>query len=189
MLPPKGATTVVCAAGPVRLSASEEGGVELGYDADALDVLLRVREAIELRDGDLVCAGRQWLSFELGRDGRLPRLHLLDPMGEIHMTLSVRGGSLTLGREAGDVVLPWDDQLGELHLQVLVRGDTVFVQNLVEHAGTWVLVRPGEVVPSGSTLAVGDRVMEVGALDRWVPRDAAVTVPDPDGQTRIFAAA
>ncbi|MEX1362750.1 MAG: FHA domain-containing protein [Nannocystaceae bacterium] len=204
VLPRRGAATVSCAAGLLRVSASDDGGVELGFDDQAFEVMLEVTEAIELRDGDLVCAGRQWLSFEAGREDRPPRLHVLDPMGEIHMTLIIRGSSWTLGRGAGDVVFPWDHELSELHLQVLVRGGTAFVQSLSRSRGTWVLVRSGEIVPGGCTLAVGDRVMRV-----FTPAplgedpddetdvgthtddgtDADATVPDPEWSTQVYAAA
>lgn len=189
-----------CAAGVIRLRTPEDGGVEIDYDAQAVEVLLDVSQAIELRDGDLVCAGRQWLSFEAGQDGRAPRLHLLDPMGDVHMTMTIRDSSWTLGREAGDVTFPWDDQLGELHLQILVRGDTVFVQSLAADRGTWVLVRPGEVVPSGCRLAVGDRVLRVcsagtgtapgiGPITTPLSADEARLAFDPADCTRVFVAA
>lgn len=193
---------MACAAGMLGLRANEDGGVELDYDAEAFEVLMKVSQAIELCDGDLVCAGRQWLSFEAGRDGRAPRLHLLDPMGEVHMTMTIRSTSWTLGRAAGDVILPWDDGLSELHLQVLVREGSVFVQCLAEERGTWMLARPGEVVPVDSTLAVGDRVLRVcstaprsssppqaPAADRRPERDADATVPDRVDSTRAFVAA
>ena len=163
------------------------------YEGKALEVrkaahkcLKRVSEAIELYDGDLVCAGRQWMAFHAGRDGRPGRLHLLDGEGGIHMGITLRGASVSIGRDVGDVVLPWDDSLAEMHLQLLIRRDGTFLQDLDSAGGTWVVVQSGEVVPSGSVLAIGERVLRVVAAESG----GEVTVTDRGWQTTgVYVAA
>jgi hypothetical protein len=165
VLPPGKATRIVAETGPVTLRALEDASIRVETGGPASSVLLRVNEAIELYDGDLVCAGRQWMAFHAGRDGRPGRLHLLDGEGGIHMGITLRGTAVSIGRDVGDVVLPWDDSLAEMHLQLLIRRDGTFLQDLDSASGTWVVVQAGEVVPSGSVLAIGERVMRVVAAE------------------------
>lgn len=190
MLPVGGATTVVGEACPVVLRALCDGSIRVEHTGPAGSVLLRIAEALELYEGDLVCAGRQWMSFHAGHDGRPGRLCLLDGDGGIHMSMSLRGTSLSLGREVGDVVLPWDDSLAELHLQVLVRREGTFLQDLASAGGTWVVVQPGEVLPAGSTVAIGDRLLQVSARAEAYAHEASEeTVADRTWQTAVFVAA
>jgi hypothetical protein len=185
VLPQGGASRIAGEAGVVTLRALEDASVRVEFQGPAGAVLLRVTEAIELYDGDLVCAGRQWLSFQAGRDGRPGRLHVLDGDGGIHMGITLRGAALSLGREVGDVVLPWDDSLAELHLQVLVRREGTFLQDLASASGTWVVVQPGEVLPSGSSLAIGERLVRVSTLEATTE----ATVADRAWETAVHVAA
>lgn len=180
-----GKTTVDGETGPVTLRALDDGSIRVELDGPPSTVLLRITEAIELYDGDLVCAGRQWMSFLAGRNGRPGRLHLLDGDGGIHMGITLRGTAVSLGREVGDVVVPWDDSLAELHLQVLIRREGTFLQDLSSTSGTWVVVLPGEVLPSGSVIAIGERLLQV-----LVPEGSTeVTVADRAWLTAVYAAA
>jgi hypothetical protein len=160
---PQGGSAAVVGGGQatVTLYALAEGGLRVEFDGPMGSVLLRIDEAIELYDGDLLCAGRLWMSFRAGRGGRPGRLHMLDDDGGITLGVTLRGTSLSLGREAGDVVMPWDDSLAELHMQVLVRDDGTFVQDLASPGGTWVAMQPGELLLSGSTIVVGERLLRV----------------------------
>ena len=185
VLPHGRTTTIVGDTGPVTLRALDDGSIRVEPRGPAGSVLLRINEAIELYDGDLVCAGRQWMSYVAGRDGRPGRLNLLDGDGGIHMSVSLRGTALSLGREVGDVVVPWDDSLAELHLQVLMRREGTFLQDLASAGGTWVLVQPGEVLPSGSVLAIGERLLRVLAPEGGTEE----TVADRVWQTAVYVAA
>lgn len=184
VLAPGATTTADGDTGPVTLRALDDGTIRVEVEGPAGSVLLRITEAIELYDGDLVCAGRQWMSFHAGHDGRPGRLHLLDGDGGIHMGITLRGASLSIGREVGDVVLPWDDSLAELHLQVLMRREGTYLQDLASVGGTWVVVQPGEAVPGGSVLAIGNRLLRV-----VTPEGATEdTVADRAWQTAVQAA-
>lgn len=158
------ATTITGDGGTVELRALWDGSVRVDFDGWPCGlghVLLRVTELVELFDGDLVGAGRQWLSFQAGRHGRPGRLTFLGDDGGPQLALTLRNTALTVGREAGDVVLPGDDALAELHLQVLVRPHGTFVQDLGTESGTWVVLQSGEVLRSGTTIAIGGRVLRV----------------------------
>jgi hypothetical protein len=184
VLAPGGTTTIVGDTGPVTLRALDDGGIRVELRGP-VGVLLRITEALELYDGDLLCAGRQWMAYDAGRNGRPGRLHLLDGDGGIHMSITLRGAALSLGREVGDVVVPWDDSLAELHLQVLMRREGTFLQDLASASGTWVVVQPGEVLPSGSVLAIGERLLRVLAPEGGTE----VTVADRVWQTAVYVAA
>lgn len=182
---PQGGTSAVAGVGGwITLRALADGGVRLEPDVGVGCTLLRVDEPIELYDGDLVRAGRSWMSFHAGRDGRPGRLCLLDGKGGVRFGLGLRRGALSFGRETGDVVMPWDTALAKLHLQVLVRDDGTFVQDLASGGGTWIVVRAGEVLPSGCVLALGDRLVRVST-----PPVRSTRAFDHDGPTRVFAAA
>jgi hypothetical protein len=185
VLPLGAVSTIAGETVAVKLRALDDGSVRVEFDGPAGCVLLRITEAIELYDGDLVCAGRQWLSFQAGRDGRPGRLHVLDGDGGIHLGFTLRGTALSLGREVGDVVLPWDDSLAELHLQVLMRREGTFLQDLASAGGTWVVVQAGEVLPSGSIMAIGERLLRVST-----PSDGSeVTTVDRAWTTEVYVAA
>lgn len=186
-----GMTVVDGATGPVVLRALRDGSVRVEHAGPAGEVLLRVAEAIELCDGDLVAAGRQWMAFEASRDGRPGRLCLLDGEGGVRMGITLRGSALSLGREVGDVVLPGDESLAELHLQILVRREGTFLQDLSSEGGTWVVVRSGEALPGGSTLAIGEGLVRVSthAHVEALRAEHEETVADHAWQTAVYAAA
>jgi len=184
VVPQRGATTVAGDDGSVTLRALDDGCVRVELDLGAGCVLLRIDEPTELHDGDVLRAGRLWLSFHAGRNGRPGRLCLLDANGGTRLGITLRGNALSLGREAGDVVMPWDDALAELHLQVLVRRDGTFVQDLATTSGTWVVVRAGEVLIPGSVLAIAGRLVQVSTQPPTPAREA-----EDDRATRVFVAA
>ncbi|MCA9704370.1 MAG: FHA domain-containing protein [Myxococcales bacterium] len=186
VLPKGGSAALACQAGLVTVSAVDDGSIRVDFGSPECSVMLRITEAIELHDGDLIAAGQTWMSFEAGHDRRPARLHLLDEVGAIHMTLTLRGTSLTLGRTSGDVVLPRDEALSELHLQLLMRGDSVFLQDLASSNGTWTVVRPGEVLPSSSTLAIGERLVRVSTPP---PVGSEPAVADRGWRTSVHVAA
>ena len=124
-------------------------------------MLLRIDEPTELHDGDVLRAGTQWMTFQSARGGRPGRLCLLDARGRVELGITLRGPALSLGREAGDVIMPWDDALAELHMRVLVRRDGTFLQDLATASGTWVVVREGEALTSGSVIAIDGRLLRV----------------------------
>jgi len=185
VLPLGGTTNVVGDTGPVTLRALDDGSIRVELRGATGSVMLRISEPLELYDGDLLCAGRQWMSYHAGRDGRPGRLHLLDGDGGIHMGITLRTPALSIGREVGDVVLPWDESLAELHLQVLVRREGTFLQDLASAGGTWVVVQSGEVLPSGSVLAIGERLLRVLAPEGGTED----TVADRAWQTAVYVAA
>lgn len=183
VVPQHGTTTIAGSRGSITLRAQGDGGVRVEPELDAGFVLLRVDEPTELLDGDVLRAGGLWLSFRAGRGGRPGRLLLLDAQGRPRLGIALRGTALSLGREAGDVILPWDDLLAELHLQVLVRVDGTFVQDLATKTGTWVVARPGEVLGSNSVIAIDGRLLRVSTPPR---RSRAI---DLTGPTKVFVAA
>jgi hypothetical protein len=184
IVPQGGTATIAGAGGCITLRALDDGSVGIEAELGVGAMLLRVDEPVELLDGDLVRAGHSWLSFCAGREGRPGRLCLLDRKGGVWLGIGLRGRTLSLGREAGDVVMPWDEALAELHLQLLVREDGTFVQDLATTGGTWVVVRTGEVLASGSVIAVGERLLRVTTPP---PRQARAV--DLEAETRVFAAA
>ncbi|MEM7157641.1 MAG: FHA domain-containing protein [Myxococcota bacterium] len=181
-LSPREAAEVACERGTFRVRAVDGHAIEVDFDPTSMDVLLEVAVPTELHDGDWIGAGRQWLRFEAGAG--VPRLHVLDVNGNVLMAMTLRGRSLTLGREAGDIVLPGDERLAELHLQVMLRDERAFVQNLAGDRSTWIVLRPGAVVPSGSTLVAGERRVQVRMA---TAADAVTTCTEPPNRQRSSA--
>ena len=192
VVPRRGATIVAGDGGSLTLHALDDGCVRAEPDPGMSGAaLLRIDEPTELHDGDVLRAGRQWMSFDAGRNGRPGRLCLLDASGETHLGIGLRGRALSLGRESGDVVMPWDDSLAELHLQLLVRRDGTFVQHLAATSGTWVVVRAGEVLIPGSVLAISGRLVQVSTPPQNARRaeDGRARKAADDRVTRVFVAA
>lgn len=184
VVPHSGTIIVAGGEGLVTLRALEDGGVRVEPDLGGTSMLLRIDEPTELYDGDVLRAGTRWMSFHAGRNGRPGRLCLLDAKGGVELGIGLRGAALSLGREAGDVVMPWDDSLAELHMQLLVRKSGTFVQDLATATGTWVVVRSGEVLVSGSVIAIAGQLLRVSTSP---PRSARGI--DPTGPTKVFVAA
>lgn len=182
VLPRSGSASLACQEGLVTFSAADDGSVQVDFDPRGCSVMLRITEAMELHDGDLISAGGSWMSFESSHGHGPSRLHLLDESGAPQMTLTLRGSSLTIGRASGDVVLPRDAALSELHMQLLMRGHEVFLQDLASSNGTWTVVRPGEVLPSGCTLSIGDRMVRVTTPP---PAEAEPAVAEREWRTDI----
>lgn len=179
---PRGGASVLSTRGGRFTLRSIDGGVRVEPDAGVGCALLRVGAPVELLDGDLIRAGRSWLSFRAGRQGRPGTLGLLDARGNVRLGLGLRGRALSVGREVGDVVMPWDPALAELHLQLLMRPDATFVQDLASATGTWIAVRAGEVLASGSAIAAGERLVVVSTPPARAAR------ADGEDPTRMFAA-
>ncbi len=182
VLPRCGSVAVASPGGFVTLS-TEGSSVRVQCGEHNGSVLLAVVDAIELHDGDMISAGHQWMRYDMGRQGRPNRLHRLDNQGQITMTFGLRNSSTIVGRSAGDIVLPLDLRLGELHFQVLCRDDRVYLQDMATEDGTYLLVRPGELLPSGSRLLVGDRLIEVNAPLANPDEDEATWTANVNEQT------
>lgn len=164
--------------GAVTVSASEAGFIQVDFDPSAGPVMLRITEAIELHDGDLVAAGSQWMSFHAATDKRPARLDLLDASGDPLLTFSLDRPSLSFGRRRGDVVLARDTMLSSEHMRVLTTPAGTFLEDLGSTNGTWAMVRPGEQLPAGSVLDVGDRLYHVSAPPAVIePSEDELTCP------------
>ncbi|MCH9681484.1 MAG: hypothetical protein K0V04_08630 [Deltaproteobacteria bacterium] len=160
VLPREGSIAIATSNGFVTVSA-EGAAVRVQFGDRDPCVLLRVTDAIELHDGDMISAGNQWISYEVGRQGRPNRLHRVESDGRVTMTLSLRNSSTIVGRTAGDIVLPGDARLASLHFQVLSRDERTYLQDMATKDGTYLLVRAGELLPAGSVLTIGDRTVQL----------------------------
>lgn len=147
----------------VSVATTEPGFIRVDFDPSAPVVMLLVTEAIELHDGDLIAAGEQWLAYQAPAGSAPARLDLLDRQGDVLLSFTLDRPSFSLGRKSGDVILGRDMMLSSQHMQVLVRPEGVFLQDLGSSNGTWTMVRPGEQLPAGSVLEVGDRLFRVDA--------------------------
>ncbi|MCX4240726.1 nitric oxide synthase oxygenase [Paraliomyxa miuraensis] len=63
---------------------------------------------------------------------------------------------LTIGREQGDIVFPHDAFVSARHCRIMREGSTVYLEDLGSSNGTFVRVRPGQCVPFGGLLMVGN---------------------------------
>ncbi|MCH9681704.1 MAG: hypothetical protein K0V04_09750 [Deltaproteobacteria bacterium] len=158
---PQGDSAAIALTEGFVTATAEPRGVRVQFADDAPSVLLFVDEAVELHHGDMISAGAQWLLFESGEHGGPSRLHQLDEQGVATMTFTLRGSSLTMGRTAGDVLIPRDELLSSLHFQLLMREGTTYLQDLASEDGTYLLVRSGELVPLDCQLLIGERPLRI----------------------------
>lgn len=136
-----------------------------------------------MQDGDLFLVGSQVLRFRrLGYPGPHPpeqdqtrRLGSSTPGADIASLAQLRGdGSIrdvlhlspgrdvTIGRDHGDWVFPYDLSMSGRHAQVLSRDADFLIVDAESRNGVAVAVR-GEIrLPPGARLLVGDKILRLG---------------------------
>lgn len=154
---------LTCGAGFVAVHGAEPDEARIDYDDSMFDVLLRVDDSIELRDGDVIGAGQRWFRYVHEHDAQRPQLQILDDEGTSQMTVAMHDGRFALGREFGNLVFPTELELAPCHLEILVHDDEAFLKNLGRQGDTWLVLPPGEAVPANGTLAIDDRLVQLKA--------------------------
>lgn len=140
---------------------------------------------MKLADGDLILVGSQLLRFRrLGYPGPHPPeadatrrmgssvptvdiavLEQLRADGSVRDTFHLSPGrSVTLGREAGDWIFPYDATMSGRHADIRSEDSEFFVHDANSRNGVAMAVRGERTVKRGQRLLVGDQILRVESL-------------------------
>jgi len=133
-------------------------GYALRDDGSANGVFLKATEGkdFELKDGDLVKAGRQYLMFEASA-GSFAFTHY-DQTGAEVKKHTLQDKTIVLGREAPDITLDAKDKtLSRRHLSLSVKEGKLMLKDLLSVNGTFVRVKDAIKLEHGTQFRVGQQ--------------------------------
>ena len=143
---------------------------------------LFVEEPYKVTDGDLILVGSQVLRFRrLGYPGPTPperdatrRMGSLVPTADIASLTQLRsdqsardvmhlspGRTITIGRERGDWIFPYDPSMSGTHAQIRSEDADFILQDAGSRNGVAVAVRSDRILKNGSRVLVGDKLLKV----------------------------
>jgi pSer/pThr/pTyr-binding forkhead associated (FHA) protein len=148
-------------------------------------VYVRLRQPVELYDGDHFLLGKQVLRFEVPFEVEKTvrpaiehgvvffgtpvkpawgRLRQLTAGGTTRDMYHLTRAEMVLGREQGDIVFGDDEFLSRRHAQLHVRNNRVTLTDLGSSNGTFVRLRGQHLLASGELLRIGDELLrfEIG---------------------------
>ena len=144
------------------LGEVESGKTLIDYDA-GIEVFVRVDDEVELWNGALLSVAGRWFCYWDSQPNQPARLQMLGEDGRPVVVVTLRNGSLGVGGERGDLMLPGEPEVEVLHFMLLRCGGRTFLRNLANDQRPWVIVPRGTRVSVESTLAVGDRLLYLDA--------------------------
>jgi pSer/pThr/pTyr-binding forkhead associated (FHA) protein len=143
-------------------------------------VYVRIRQAVDLLDGDQFLIGKQVLKFELlpdveralrpavehgvilfGTPLKAPwgRLRQLTAAGTVRDVYHLSRSDLAIGREQGDVVFSDDEFMSRRHALLQFRGGKVSLADAGSSNGTYVRLRAPHALIPGEMLRMGDELL------------------------------
>ncbi len=166
---------------PRHVRIQVRAGQHLLVPLDPLNgVYLRIREPVNLVDGDTWLIGKQVLRFDLlpdvertlrpavqhgivlfGTPVKTPwgRLRQMTSAGTARDVYHLARSDIVLGREQGDLVFSDDEFLSRRHAQIAYRGGRVVLQDLGSSNGTYLRLRGQHTLFPGEMLRVGDELL------------------------------
>lgn len=144
-------------------------------------VFVRLSAAYTLEDGDIVIMGNQAFKFNenaalmsaatmLGATlpdisnaagGSVAELVQLDTTGNAVQHFPLSSDAVEFGRTKGTYTFASDKLMSRIHARVLQRGEDFVIEDAGSRNGTFVKVRGRAVVPVGSAVLVGSRLLRL----------------------------
>ena len=139
----------------------------------------------KLTDGDVVLVGSQILRFRrLGYPGPYPpeadstrRMGSLTPVADVAVMEQLRadgsvrdvyhlspGRQVTLGRETGDWLFPYDQTMSGRHAEIRSEDSDFYIQDVGSRNGVAVAVRGERALKVGQRLLLGDQILRVESV-------------------------
>jgi len=151
-------------------------------------LFLRLREEVELLDGDVLLLGKQLLRFEVLQTGNSQEIEIdLDggageqnsplwgsPYGPYWARLVqiiaggrkgnavlIAGDQVELGRERGYITFPGDGFISATHARISHRGGKAYLQDLGSRNGTFLRIRKEATLNHGDILIIGEQLFRI----------------------------
>jgi pSer/pThr/pTyr-binding forkhead associated (FHA) protein len=148
-------------------------------------VFVRIREAVELRDGDTILVGKEVLRIDVVPDfEREPmpaiehgvtlfgtpqrrawaRLRQLMTSGAARDIYHLSRNEVVLGREEGELIFADDEFMSRRHAQLLRQDGRIQIVDLGSSNGTYVRVRTEVELRTGDYVRMGDQLLRFESL-------------------------
>ena len=143
-------------------------------------VYVRIRQPVELLDGDMFLIGKQVIRFEVpfeveknlrpavehgvvyfGTPVKPPwgRLRQMTAAGTSRDIFHLTRAEVTLGREQGELVFPDDEFLSRRHAQLAFRNNRVTLTDLGSSNGSFIRLRGQQLLAPGELIRIGDELL------------------------------
>lgn len=159
-----------------ELTATPEG--LLIDDLDSLNgVYVKLIGRAELRDQDWFRVGQELLFYEdlpepattadgterMGspNPGYWGRVRVMASKTRATAAFPIKDEGVSIGREGGDITFPDDGYVSGTHCRVIGDDEGVFLEDLGSSNGTYMRVRRGEAVTTGSLILIGQQLFRV----------------------------
>ena len=140
-------------------------------------VYLKLDGRIDLQDRDMFRVGQELMLYEdlpepaptdegteiMGspNPGYWGRLSVMVSPDRSIAAFPLQNEGITIGRELGDITFPDDGYVSGTHCRVVGDESGVFLEDLGSSNGTYMRVRPGQIIPPGRLILVGQQLFRV----------------------------
>jgi hypothetical protein len=127
-------------------------------------VFLRLSAACPLRHGDIIVMGSRAFRFcESSTTGTatVPELLLLGDASSVPVHYPLHSDAVEFGRKGGTYAFPEDKLMSRIHARVLRHGEDFVLEDAGSRNGTFVKLREKSLLPVGSVVLVGDRMLRL----------------------------
>lgn len=155
----------------------EESGLRINAEASLNGVFFKLQEPCELRHEDHFRVGQELIRYRdlpqpqyiddverLGspNPGYWGRLSVMVSPDLESRAIAVGDEGALLGREAGQLCFPNDGYVSARHCRVFTDNERVWLEDLESSNGTYMRVRPHQVIPYGGLLLIGQQLFRLG---------------------------
>jgi pSer/pThr/pTyr-binding forkhead associated (FHA) protein len=152
-------------------------GLRIDDSGSLNGVYLKLKERVELRDGDQFRVGQELLYYEdLPEPAQAPdgsermgspnpgywgRVSVLvDPERAVR-AVPIAGNGISIGRELGDMTFPSDGYVSGTHCKIIGDDSGVYLEDVGSSNGTYIRVRSGDTVSFGSLILIGQKLFQI----------------------------
>jgi hypothetical protein len=158
----------------------KDGKIFLKDTSSLNGVFFKITKEEELQPGDVIRIGQELLRFDAvlppapledGTDimgspnpGCWGRLTVVVGYGVDGNAYPLKGDSIVIGRERGDILFPDDGYVSGTHLQLVQRGDKYYIEDLGSSNGTFLKIRDEREVLPASFVLMGQQLFRLELL-------------------------
>ncbi len=126
-------------------------------------IFLRLRKPHQLKDGDIILAGRQKFRFDAlaSSSPAAPRLVRLDKLDQDADEFPLREDVTVIGHAEGTYKFPADDYMSGTHARLTKRDGQVYLEDQKSTNGTFVRIRKRLLASVGETILIGSQTLRI----------------------------